>query len=126
MLLAGLALILTTSIAFAGGNGGTVKVHSSDGSEPAVEARNEPHVTCPFHLHFFHRTEGQSGSWTVTADDGVGMTSGTYTTDANGEARTGGVFMAAGHYTVSWQGESENNAKHKTFWVAGGCDTPGG
>ena len=127
-LLAALALILTASIASAdpAGNNGTVKVHSGGETEPAVDVRNEPHVTCPFHLHFFFGDGGQTGMWWVASDDGVGMTGGTYTADATGAVRTPGVTMAAGHYTVSWQGSTEELAKHKTFWVEGDCPGPGG
>jgi hypothetical protein len=64
--------------------------------------------------------------WWVTSDDGVGMTGGTYTADASGEARSGPIFMAAGHYSLDWQGYTEDSAKHKTFWVEGNCETPGG
>ena len=129
VLLAALAFILTTSIASAdpAGNNGTVKVHSGGETEPPVDVRNEAHVTCPFHLHFFFGDAGQSGTWSVAAVDDVGFFSGTYVADANGEANSGPVFMAEGHYMVSWQGHTEDSAKHKTFWVEGECEGgPGG
>ena len=130
VLLAALAFILTTSIASADppGNNGTVKVHSGTGAtEPANEMANDSHVTCPFHLHFYGGDAGQSGEWSVAAVNDVGFFSGTYVADGNGEAESGEVFMAAGHYRVSWQGHTEDSAKHKTFWVEGECEGgPGG
>jgi hypothetical protein len=129
-LLAALVVALSASVVSADppGNNGTVKVHSGTGEvEPPVDNMNQPHVTCPFHMHFFFGDAGQEGMWWVTSKDGVAMTGGTYTADANGTAHSGAVVMAAGHYTLSWQGSTEELAKHKTFWVEGECSGgPGG
>jgi hypothetical protein len=127
-LLAALAIILTASIASADppGNNGTVKVHSGSGEvEPEVDNMNQPRVTCPFHMHFFFGDAGQTGMWWVTSKDGLATTDGTYTANADGMADSGPVFMAAGHYTLGWQGSTEELAKHKTFWVEGECGGPG-
>jgi len=127
--LATLAIVLTASLvsADAAGNNGTVKIHSGGETEPPVDVRNEPHVTCPFHMHFFFADGGQTGMWWVSNEAGVGVAGGTYTADATGEVRTGGVFLPAGHYNLDWQGSTETLAKHKVFWVEGDCDGgPGG
>jgi hypothetical protein len=129
-LLAALVIALSASVASAdpAGNNGTVKVHSGTGeTEPWVDVMNQPHVTCPFHMHFFFADGGQTGMWWIVSDDGVNTTGDTYTADANGMATTGAVFMPAGHYSLSWQGSTEDLAKHKTFWAEGECSGgPGG
>jgi hypothetical protein len=130
MLLAALVIALSASVASAdpAGNNGTVKVHSGTGeTEPWVDTQNQPHVTCPFHMHFFFADGGQTGTWWIVSDDGVNTTGAAYVADATGRVDTGAVFMPAGHYTLSWQGSTEDLAKHKTFWVEGECSGgPGG
>jgi hypothetical protein len=128
-ILAVLAIILTASMVSADppGNNGTVKVHSSGGNETAMNMSNDPHVTCPFHFHFYFGDNGQGGTWWVADANGVGVAGGTYTADASGEAQSGDVSVpAAGHYMVSWTGRNEQNVKHKTFWVDGECGGGGG
>lgn len=127
--LAVLAIILTASMVSADpkGNNGTVKVHSSGGDETAMNMANDPHVTCPFHFHFYFGDAGQTQTWWVADDAGNGVAGGTYTADAAGEAQSGDVVVpGAGHYTVSWNGRNEQNVKHKTFWVDGDCGGGGG
>ena len=78
-------------------------------------------------MHFFFADGGQTGTWWIVSDDGVNTTGAAYVADATGRADTGAVFMPAGHYTLSWQGSTEDLAKHKTFWVEGECSGgPGG
>lgn len=120
-------VVLSTSFAFAGdGNNGTVKVHEGD-TDSAPEIRNEPQV-CTFHLHFFFADAGQAGDWWIDQQPPTGrdssVVSGTYITDANGEARTVEYGLPAGHYDLHWQGRNEQNVKHKTFWVT--CDNAPG
>jgi hypothetical protein len=111
------------------GNNGTVKVHEEPGeAEPIV--RNEPHVGCAFHFHFFFADAGQTGTWWVeswppTGDKTTVMGPEEYgPTDANGEWRTIARTLPSGHYKLFWQGRNEQNVKHKVFWVE--CEGGGG
>jgi hypothetical protein len=46
------------------GNNGTIKIHQSPGeAEPIV--RNEPHVSCLFHIHAFFADSAQTGDWWI-------------------------------------------------------------
>lgn len=112
------------------GNNGTVKIHSgADNGEPTPEIRNEPHVSCPFHVHFFFADVEQSGEWSIVGQAptaGNAGTSGSYAT-------TGGTFvtdaiddLGPGHYKLSWQGSPTTREKHKTFWVVDGPCGEGG
>jgi hypothetical protein len=128
-LIAAFVLIVTAAAvsADAPGNNGTVKVHSGGETEPPVDIRNEPHVTCPFHGHFYFGDSEQSGNWWITDAAGNAVAGGSYDADANGEARTAAIFQPAGHYSLNWEGFSDLTTKHKTFWVEGDCDGgPGG
>jgi hypothetical protein len=113
------------------GNNGTVKVHDGDSESEAV-TRNEPHVSCFFHLHFMFGDDEQSGSWEIrswppTGDGTVVAGSGTYDTLGDGEARfpeAGTTTLPSGHYKLFWGGDESKNDKHKTFWVD--CEDGGG
>ena len=123
------AAALPTGAAGPPGNNGTVKIHSSGEGEPSPELMNEAHVTCPFHVSFFFADTQQAGDWEIigqapTAD--ADSTAGSYNTGDDTTFVTGDLFLNAGHYTLSWQGRSENNVKHKTFWVEGACGGGGG
>jgi hypothetical protein len=103
------------------GNNGTVKVHDEPGeAEPIV--RNEPHVGCAFHFHFFFADAGQEGmywvqSWPPTGDKTTVMGPKAYgPTDASGEWRTESLTLPSGHYKLFWQGRNDQNVKHKVFW----------
>jgi len=124
------AFALTASVALgAPGNNGTIKVH--DEREPSPVVKNEPHVDCPFHFHFFFADAGQEGAWWVTPWAPTGskagsVASGTYATDQNGEYVTEDLTLDAGHYKLFWEG-AENpggntNIKHKAFWVDTSCE----
>jgi hypothetical protein len=111
------------------GNNGTVKVHEEPGeAEPIV--RNEPHVGCAFHFHFFFADAGQEGmywvqSWPPTGDMTTVMGPKPYgPTDASGEWRTEPLTLPSGHYKLFWQGRNDQNIKHKVFWVE--CENGGG
>ncbi len=111
------------------GNNGTVKVHEEPGeAEPIV--RNEPHVGCAFHFHFFFADAGQEGmywvqSWPPTGDMTTVMGPKPYgPTDASGEWRTEPLTLPSGHYKLFWQGRNDQNIKHKVFWV--NCEGGGG
>jgi hypothetical protein len=111
------------------GNNGTVKIHSSDPGEPSPEIKNEPHVGCPFHVHFYFADTDQSGPWKITGQapsKGLDGTYGWYDTLDGTSYRTDDIFLSAGHYKLSWQGRNDNNLKHKTFWVDGECGEGGG
>jgi len=102
------------------GNNGTVKVHEgATDAEPIV--KNEPHVVCSFHLHFFFADTGQSGDWKIKdwppTGDKTLVLSGTYATGASREYKTDVYTLAAGHYKVYWQGDEAKLWKHKVFWV---------
>ena len=119
-----LALGAPSSAAAADGNNGTIKIH--DAFEPDPVIKNEPHVDCPFHLHFFFADAGQTGDWWILewapGDKGAatGVT-GTYHTDSNGEYVTGPKILPAGHYKLFWEGDKGNTIKHKAFWVDNSC-----
>jgi hypothetical protein len=106
------------------GNNGTVKIH--DEYEPDPVIKNEPHVDCPFHLHFFFADSGQTGDWWIQEwspnDKGTLVWSGSYTTDSNGEYVTGPISLEAGHYKLFWEGDKGNRIKHKAFWVDNDCE----
>ncbi|HEY7452858.1 MAG TPA: hypothetical protein VIA02_10145 [Candidatus Limnocylindria bacterium] len=117
------------------GNNGTVKIHDgvkADDNHP--EVANDPHVGCPFHVHFFFGDGEQAGN--PTGDDwwiaghppgGAGSLSGEYIALGNGEYWTGPLELPAGHYKLTFTGAGKNlNAKHKVFWVEDGCDGEGG
>jgi len=119
-----LALGAPGSVAAADGNNGTVKVH--DAFEPDPVIKNEPHVDCPFHLHFFFADAGQTGDWWILVwapgDKGAATgVSGSYTTDSNGEYVTGELRLPVGHYKLFWEGDPNKQIKHKAFWVDN-CD----
>jgi hypothetical protein len=135
--LAALLLVAAAMPVGAGnGNNGTVKIHSGDasvGEEPSPEIKNEPHVSCPFHAHFFFGDDGQAGNpmgrdWWIVGHPpgGDGSAEGEYLADANGEYWTGVIELPAGHYKLYWVGRNSQNIKHKVFWVDDGCDGGGG
>src|SRR5947207_387707 len=118
------------------GNNGTINIQQSPGeAEPIV--RNEPHVSCLFHLHAFFADSGQTGDWWIkawppTGDGSTIVMSGSYLTDANGEWRSDDKTLPAGHYKLFWQDPPGANGirelKHKVFWVdecAQGSGSPG-
>ena len=135
--LAGFALLAPAAAhTNAPGNNGTIKIHQSPGeAEPIV--RNEPHVSCLFHLHAFFADSGQTGDWWIkawppTGDGSTIVMSGSYLTDANGEWRSDDKTLPAGHYKLFWQDPPGANGirelKHKVFWVdecAQGSGSPG-
>lgn len=110
------------------GNNGTVKVHDEFEAEPIV--RNEPHVGCDFHFHFFFSDSGQTGDWWVrawppTGDRSIVLGPETYgPTNDDGEWWTRELELESGHYKLFWEGRNEQNIKHKTFWVD--CQPEGG
>jgi hypothetical protein len=124
------AFALSTSVAFgAPGNNGTIKVH--DDREPSPEVKNQPHVDCPFHFHFFFADAAQAGDWWVMVWPPTGpMTfsglAGSYLTDSNGEYVTGDLVLDAGHYKLFWEGDTtpggQQPIKHKVFWVDESCE----
>ncbi|HYN68611.1 MAG TPA: hypothetical protein VEX41_00180 [Candidatus Eisenbacteria bacterium] len=118
-----LALGAPSSVAAAPGNNGTIKVH--DTREPDPEIKNEPHVDCPFHLHFFFADAGQTGDWRILewapGDKGTQVWSGSYTTNSNGEYVTGDISLDEGHYKLFWEGDPNARIKHKAFWVDSEC-----
>ena len=114
------------------GNNGTVKIHEGAG-EPASERRNEPHVFCTFHLHFFFADAGDSGTWEIQkwspGSKGDVVLNGTYLTDENGEDRdpdAGTYSLPDGHYKLFWDGDldTRKHDKHKVFWID--CEDQGG
>jgi hypothetical protein len=124
--LAGFALLAPAAAhTNAPGNNGTIKIHQSPGeAEPIV--RNEPHVSCLFHLHAFFADSGQTGDWWIkawppTGDGSTIVDSGSYVTDANGEWRSTDRSLPPGHYKLFWQDPPGANGvrelKHKVFWV---------
>lgn len=131
-LAAGLLVAAATPVGAVGppGNNGTVKIHSgAEGFEPSPEIQNEPHVGCPFHVHFFFADTNQAGDWWIVAQPpgaNSAGTSGSYDTADSTSLVTGDISLAAGHYTLSWQGRNDRNVKHKTFWVDGECPGDGG
>jgi hypothetical protein len=118
-----LALGVPSSVAAAPGNNGTLKIHDTYEPDPVI--KNEPHVDCPFHAHFFFADAGQTGDWWIQewspSDKGTTVWTGSYTTDSNGEYVTGPITLDAGHYKIFWEGRNENNIKHKAFWVDNDC-----
>jgi len=119
-----LALGAPSSTAAADGNNGTIKVH--DAFEPDPVVKNEPHVDCPFHFHFFFADAGQTGDWWVLEwapnDKGAATgVSGTYHTNSDGEYVTSSLTLPAGHYKLFWEGRNGQNIKHKAFWVDESC-----
>lgn len=111
------------------GNNGTVKIHSG-GGEPSPEIKNEPHVSCPFHAHFFFADTHQAGQWRILAHPPGATDEGTewadYDTGDGTSFVTDEIFLGAGHYKLYWQGRNDKNVKHKTFWVEGECGGEGG
>ena len=103
------------------GNNGTVKIHDNFEAEPIV--RNEPHVVCDFHLHFFFSDSSQEGDWWIeswppTGNKTTVMGRAPYgPTNAAGEWATGALTLSAGHYKLYWEGRNDHNIKHKVFWV---------
>jgi hypothetical protein len=124
--LAGAAIAVPPSTApsVVPGNNGTVKIHDGDTENEPIVA-NEPQV-CTFHVHFFFADAGQSGDWWIESwpptGDMTTVLSGTYLTGADGEYRTpdspGTYSLPNGHYKLFWQGDEENLAKDKVFWVS--------
>jgi hypothetical protein len=119
-----LALGVPSSAAAAVGNNGTLKIH--DAFEPDPDIKNEPHVDCPFHAHFFFADSGQAGSWWIQewspSDKGTTVWTGTYLTNSSGEYVTGSISLDAGHYKIFWEGSTGNTIKHKAFWVDNDCE----
>jgi hypothetical protein len=117
-----LALGVPSSVA-AVGNNGTLKIH--DAFEPDPVIKNEPHVDCPFHAHFFFADSGQAGGWWIQewspSDKGATVWTGTYLTNSSGEYVTGSISLDAGHYKIFWEGSTGNTVKHKAFWVDNDC-----
>ena len=125
--LGALLTALSVSVAFAGdGNNGTVKVHA--GATDNERIINEESHVCTFHLHFFFADAGQEGDWQIDqaspTGTSVAVVSGTYVSGSNGEAQTVEYGLPIGHYDLVWQGRSDQNIKHKTFWVT--CENPPG
>jgi hypothetical protein len=126
LMVAGLLLMAlgVPSSAAAASNNGTLKIH--DVFEPDPVIKNEPHVDCPFHAHFFFADSGQTGAWWIQVwspgdkGDPTGV-SGTYTTNSSGEYVTGSLTLDAGHYKIFWEGSTGNTIKHKAFWVDNDC-----
>jgi len=111
---------LSVSVAFAeDGNNGTVKVHEGASDNERIISE-ESHV-CTFHLHFFFADAGQEGDWQIDETSPTGaapsIVSGSYATGVNGEYQTVEYGLPLGHYDLLWQGRSDQNVKHKTFWV---------
>jgi len=106
------------------GNNGTVKIHEGDTENEPIVA-NEPQV-CTFHIHFFFADAGQSGDWWIESwpptGDMTTVLSGTYLTGGDGEYRIpvspATYSLPNGHYKLFWQGDEENLAKDKVFWVS--------
>jgi hypothetical protein len=124
-----LAATLPAGAASPPGNNGTVKIHSSADGEPSPDVKNEPHVSCPFHVHFFFADTHQAGDWSIVGQaptPDADTTSDSYDTGDGTSFVTHDVFLGAGHYTLSWQGRNDQNVKHKTFWVDGDCGGGGG
>jgi hypothetical protein len=119
-----MALGAPGSAAAAVGNNGTLKIHDTFEPDPVI--KNEPHVDCPFHAHFFFADAGQTGDWWIQewspSDKGTTVWTGTYHTDANGEYVTGSISLDAGHYKIFWEGSTGNTIKHKAFWVDNDCE----
>ncbi|MDP9482601.1 MAG: hypothetical protein M3P84_05190 [Chloroflexota bacterium] len=118
---------LSVSVAFAAnGNNGTVKVH--DGATDNGRTLSEDSHVCTFHLHFFFADAGQEGVWQIDqaspTGDAPSVLSGSYATGPNGEAQTVEYGLPIGHYNLVWQGRSDQNNKHKSFWVT--CENPPG
>jgi len=118
-----LALGVPSSVAAAPGNNGTLKIHDTYEPDPVI--KNEPHVDCPFHAHFFFADSGQTGSWWIQewspSDKGTTVWTGTYVTNSSGEYVTGSISLGAGHYKIFWEGTKGNTIKHKAFWVDNDC-----
>lgn len=108
------------------GNNGTVKIHDEFEAEPIV--RNEPHVVCDFHIHFFFADSEQQGAWWIESWPPTGsketVLSGEYTTNDSGEYATILYTLPGGHYKLFWNGRNEQNVKHKAFWVEPCPPTP--
>ncbi len=120
LMLGAMMAVLSVSTALAAnGNKGTVKVH--EGATDVGRIVSEDSHVCTFHLHFFFADAGQAGDWTIDqtapTGDAAAVISGSYLTDGNGEYQTVEYGLPIGHYSLSWDGRSDQNAKHKTFWV---------
>ena len=127
-----LAAAMPVGAAGPAGNNGTVKIHSGDafaGEEPSPEIQNEPHVSCPFHAHFFFADTNQSGDWWILGHaptkDNFGTAPNSYDTGAGTSFTTDVIELESGHYKLYWQGRNDRNVKHKTFWVDEGCGGEG-
>jgi hypothetical protein len=132
------ALVLVAAalpVAAGNGNNGTVKIHSGAvGDDTHPEVANEPHVTCPFHIHFFFGDAGQDGidgspDWWIAPHPpgGSGTAQGDYIADGNGEYSSGTIdSLGPGHYKLYFRNPDGKTAKHKVFWVDEGCDGGGG
>jgi hypothetical protein len=111
------------SSAAAVSNNGTLKIH--DEFEPNPVIKNEPHVDCPFHAHFFFADADQTGDWWIQewspSGNGTTVWDGSYHTNSNGEYVTGSISLDAGHYKIFWEGSTGNTIKHKAFWVDNDC-----
>ena len=135
-----IVLLVAVSGVLAGGNNGTLKVHSLDLPSPDATPNNEPKV-CSFNLEGFGLDEGQGGylEFTVQGGDAPHGTNpgSTYTmlpADPEGYAISSdnfndgnGVFLRNGHYKVTLYGKStptgvlsDVKAKSKVFKVS--CD----
>ena len=118
-----LALGVPSSVAAAPGNNGTLKIH--DAFEPDPVIKNEPHVDCPFHAHFFFADPDQEGDWWIQewspSDKGTLVWDGSYDTGSDGEYVTGTISLDAGHYKIFWEGSTGKTIKHKAFWVDNDC-----
>jgi hypothetical protein len=123
------AAALPAGAAGPAGNNGTVKIHSSAPGEPSPEIKNEPHVSCPFHVHFFFADTQQSGDWSISGQAPTGdadSAAGSYDTSDGTTFVTPDIFLGPGHYKLSWDGRNDKNQKHKTFWVDAECGGGGG
>lgn len=129
LVLAALAFAPAAMAKTTAGNNGTVKIHDDGASETSPVTRNEPHVGCDFHMHFLFADDQQSGDWQIVAWSPTGSKSGVaasgeYDTQGDGEAIVDGPPLSAGHYKLSWDGDTGKSPKHKVFWVHGDCSPP--
>jgi hypothetical protein len=130
LMVAGLLLLAlgapSSAAAAPPGNNGTLKIHDTYEPDPVI--KNEPHVDCPFHAHFFFADPGQTGSWWIqewSPGDKGDVVWGPTTygpTNSCGEWVTGPITLDAGHYKIFWEGRNGNNIKHKAFWVDNDCE----
>ncbi len=132
LVLAALAIAPAAMAKTTAGNNGTVKIHDDGASETSPVTRNEPHVGCDFHMHFLFADDEPERR---LADRGVvadrvqvrrGRERLVRLANGDGEAIVDGPSLSAGHYKLSWDGDTGKGPKHKVFWVKGDCGGGGG